>query len=326
MWLRRKVKNRRLKREHLLEVKVSSQQRRHTRWRMGMMCLSALGGILGLVAVFWMGGSWVVNRVLYENPAFAISRIEVQTDGVIPREQLHKWSGVKLRDNLLALDLASVQRNLQLVPLIREAAVEKVSPQTVIIRVTERVPVAQVHALEPRLDGTGHYNIVVYYLDDNGFVMARPEQWFPGAKAWRSVDTLPIVCGIDSSELHPGWTNQSARVQAALSLIAAFEDSPMFAVADLQRIDVQGVNAASPGIIQATTYQGSDITLLSVRLEKQLSRWRLIHDLALQKGKAIASLDLSVANNLPARWVEATSVPPVRPKPLKTIHTKKKNV
>jgi hypothetical protein len=319
MWFRRKPKNRRFKREHLLEVKASSQQRRHTRWRLGMTAASLLLGLLILSALFWAGGSWLVNRLVYQNEFFAIAKIDAQTDGVISLEQIRKWSEVKINDNLMLLDLVNVQRNLELVPLIREVAVERIMPRTLKIRVAERVPVAQVHAFQPRSAGGG-YDVVVYFLDEGGFVMARPERWLPGARAWRSVETLPVICGLDGSELHPGWTNDSPRIQAALQLIAAFEGSSVFAVADLMRIDV-----SAPEVIQATTYQGSEITLLPRRLEWQLSRWRLIHDVGAKQGKAIASLDLSVSNNLPARWIEASAVPPVNPKLIKTIRTKKKN-
>ncbi len=37
-------------------------------------------------------------------------KIEVQTDGVVPAEQVRRWSGVKPGQNLLALDLARVKR------------------------------------------------------------------------------------------------------------------------------------------------------------------------------------------------------------------------
>jgi hypothetical protein len=151
--------------------------------------------------------------------------------------------------------------------------------------------------------------------------MARPEKWFPGARAWRSVETLPVICGIDVSELHPGWAVDSLRIKSALELIAAFEQSPVFAIADLWRIDV-----SASEVMKVATYQGSEITLMPRQLEGQLSRWRTIHDLAAKQGKAIATLDLSVSNNVPARWIDASAVPTPNPKPLKTIRTKRKHV
>jgi hypothetical protein len=77
----------------------------------------------------------------------------VQTDGVIAPEQLRRWTGVKPGANLIALDLAAVKRNLELVSVIDSVSVERVLPRTLKIRVTERDPVAQVNV--PRADGGG---------------------------------------------------------------------------------------------------------------------------------------------------------------------------
>ena len=44
-------------------------------------------------------------------------RLDVKTDGVIAPDQLRRWAGVKLDENLLALDLARVKRDLELVPV-----------------------------------------------------------------------------------------------------------------------------------------------------------------------------------------------------------------
>ncbi|HOW65640.1 MAG TPA: FtsQ-type POTRA domain-containing protein [Candidatus Paceibacterota bacterium] len=320
MWLKSKPKNRRLKREHLLEVKASSQQRRNARWRVATMVASVSIGMLGFVAVFWLGGAWLVNRLVYHNEAFSITRIDIETDGVIPIEQIRKWAGVKKNDNLMALDLPNIKRNLELVPLIREAAVERILPRTLKLRVMERVPIAQVHALEPRLDGEGD-DVVIYYLDEKGYVMMRPDKWFPGAKAWRSVDALPVICGIDASELHPGWAVGSPRIRFALELLQAFEDSPMYPYVYLVRIDVY-----APQVIKVITHQGSEVTLMPDKWDKQFFRWRLIHDKGAEQGNTIATLDLSVSNNLPVRWVEASSVPPVNSKPPRINRVKRKNV
>jgi hypothetical protein len=61
-------------------------------------------------------------------------------------------------------------------------------------------------------------------------------------------------------------------------------------------------------------------------LEMQLRRWRLVHDYAATTAKGIATLDLSVTNNVPARWQEAASVPMMPPPVLKPSPYKKKHV
>ncbi len=73
-------------------------------------------------------GEWTLDKFVYENSEFAIRRVDVQTDGVISPDQLRRWSGVKPGDNLMALDLASVKRNLELVSTIGSVSVERVLP------------------------------------------------------------------------------------------------------------------------------------------------------------------------------------------------------
>lgn len=51
---------------------------------------------------------------------------------------------MKVDHNLFALDLARIKRDLELAPAIQSAAVERVLPHTLKIRVTEREPVAQI--------------------------------------------------------------------------------------------------------------------------------------------------------------------------------------
>src|SRR6266545_1182633 len=126
MWFSRRQKNRRLSRGHVLDVKLRSDQVRAARLRLGALTVGVLfGTVLGLY-LLWLAGAWVLDTLVYENRAFAIEQIDVQTDGVISTDQLRRWAGVKDGQNLLALDLARVKRDLELVPLIQSAAVERV--------------------------------------------------------------------------------------------------------------------------------------------------------------------------------------------------------
>ena len=113
--------------------------------------------------LFWRTGEWALDKFVYENAEFAIQRVEVQTDGVIAPDQLRSWSGVKPGANLIALDLASVKRNLEFWPVVGSVSVERILPRTLKIRVTERKPIAQVNM--PRATGVNGVVISVFQLD-----------------------------------------------------------------------------------------------------------------------------------------------------------------
>jgi len=320
MWFKRKLRNRRTGRpQDVLDVKLRSSRLRASRTRLASIALAVcFGTLLGLYCL-WQAGGWALDRLIYENNSFAIERIDVSTDGVISTEQLRRWSGVKAGDNLLALDLGGVKRNLELVPMIASASVERILPGTLRIQVTERVPVAQV--LVPRPRAGGGIDLLVYDIDADGCVMLPLDPRQRASPASPGDDQLPVISGINVCELQPGRKVESIQARAALHLITAFQSSPMAALVELKRIDV-----SQPEVLVATTGQGSEITFGLDDFDRQLPRWQSIHELGLKMNKVIATLDLAVPNNIPARWLEASSVPPPVPKSGKPPRTRKKNV
>jgi cell division protein FtsQ len=318
MWFRREQKNRRLRRGHLLDVKLRSDQVRATRTRLALILLMVPACTLLGLYLLWRMGEWALDKFVYENSTFAIQSIEVQTDGVIAPEQLRRWTNVKLGANLIALDLASVKRNLELVPMIDEVSVERVLPRTLKVRVTERVPVAQVNI--PTMGASGGIVVAVLQLDADGYVMKPLDPYQCVIPLSQMSAQLPAVTGLNVYQLQPGHRVESPQAQAALQLIGAFAHSPMAGLVDLRRVDV-----SQPGVVIATTGQGGEITFGLENLEQQLARWRKIYDLGMSKNKMIALLDLAVANNVPVRWAEIVSVP-VAPKNSNPIKTRRKNV
>jgi len=319
MWFKRKPKNRRFEREHILDVKVQSRQLRSMRVRLAFSVFARLLGAITVLFLVWRGGDWFLDEFVFRNPAFAIQNIDIATDGVLPPGQLRACAGVKIGDNLLALDISRVQRDLEYLPWIQSAAVERVRPHTLRIRVVEREPIAQTTLFQPgSTDGGGRP--VVFYFDADGYVMLPLDVHRVDAVAF-GFDSLPMLAGVAGVDLRPGHRVESPQIQAALKLISEFERSPMLGLVDLMTVDL-----SQPQLLQVSTGQGSCVTFGTENVERQLRRWRLVHDYAMHNAKAVASLDLSVSNNVPARWFEASAAPTPRPKPLKPSPYKKKHV
>jgi hypothetical protein len=300
MWFRRKQTNRRLGRMHVLEVKLRSDQVRRARLRVGGLVVAVLFGLMLGAVGLWLGGKWALNQLVYENSTFAIRHIEVQTDGVIAPEQLRRWARVRPGENLFALELARVKRDLQMVPMVATVAVERVLPNTLRIRVTEREPVVQITV--PRSDPGGTLQATVFHLDAEGVVMVPLDPRQRVQPLLNPDDSLPVLFGLhqlDAQQLH------QPVVRAALRLAAEFPLSPMAGLVDLRRIDV-----SQRDVLVVTTGQGAEVTFALEQLEFQLRRWRVVHDEGVRLGRNIASLDLAVPNNVPVRWLEAKYVPP----------------
>src|SRR5438445_621622 len=315
-----KPKTRRLGREHVLDVKLRSSQVRAGRMRLAAIAGSVLFATVFGLYVLWRSGDWILNRLVYENKSFTIQNLDVQTDGVLAVNQLCRWAGLRPHENLLALDLAQVKRNLELVPLVQSVSVERVLPRTLRIRVVEREPIAQVNI--PRQRPGGGIETTSFQLDPDGFVMLpldSRQRANPPSTA--GAELLPVISGLDPRELQPGRRIEAPQLQAALQLVIAFQQSPMAGLADLKWIDI-----TSPEVLVVKTGQASEITFGLNDLEQQLRRWREIFDLGQKMAKAIATLDLAVTDCVPARWQDPDALPPAAPKLPKPIRIKKKHV
>lgn len=317
MWFRRTNRNRRLGREHVLDVKLRSSQVRSARARMAAVALGMVFGTILCLYLLWRGGESLLSYFVYQNSAFAIQEVDVQTDGVIPVENLRRWARVRSGDNLMALDLARVKRDLELVPLIKSVSVERILPHTLRVRVAEREPVALVAV--PRVLPKGGVETIAFQIDIEGFVLAPQDLKALEAVTNSPVAPLPIILGVRAAELQTGRRIDDKQVQSALQLVAAFENSPMAGLAELRRINVSGSDT-----LQVTTERSSEVTFSLQDPDRQLRRWRAIFDQAQRAGHAIASIDLAVFNSIPVRWLEASAAPPVSAKPPKPTRTNRK--
>jgi cell division septal protein FtsQ len=317
MWFKRTPRNRRLDRGNVLDVKLRTKEVRAARLKLATTALGvSLGTVIGLY-LCWSGGVWALDQFVFKNDAFAVRHLDIQTDGSIPVAQLRQWAGVKPGDNLLALDLARIKRDLELAPMIESVAVERLLPHTLRLRVKERAPIAQVRL--PQLQPRGGVAIVSYYLDEDGHVI-QPLSALAETTA-RNADSLPVLSGVNAVELRPGSAVGSPKLIAALRLIAAFESSPMSGLVEMKSVDVAGTE-----ILQVTTEQGGQITFALGRLEEQLHRWRAVYDYGQKTGRAIRTLDLSVANNSPVLWLGVGTVPSALPKSNPSSSNRKKHV
>lgn len=319
IWFKRRPQNRRLGRDKaVLEVRLRSDQVRANRLRFAAIALFTLAGTLVGFFLLWRAGQWGLDLLVYNNPEFSIQQVQVQTDGIIPVDQLRRWSGVKIGQNLLSLDLTRVKRDLEMVTSIRSAAVERVMPHTIRLSITEREPIAQIAVMRLKTDGTSEPSYV--YLDRDGQVML-PAHWRPQPNSPDATNNFPSICGLNVSEVTPGRKLDSASARAALQLLLAFQHSPMAGLADLRQIDI-----SSPDILEVTTYSQNRIVFSLSNFEAQLRRWHDISQHARELGKNLLSLDLSVPDNIPAVMTNAVAAGPTPANPASPQPNRRRNV
>ena len=294
MWGRKRKRNRRSRKHTLLNVKLPVQKARQQRVR---LAVKTVGFLLGVVVVFlgvWRGGEWLMQVGFYQNKQFDIRTIDIRTSGMIDRVQIHRWAGAQEGANLFQVDLMRVKRDLEMVPMIKTAAVDRVLPDTLRIRVSERNPVAQVVLY--RQSDKGNLDRKIFWVDQHGFVMEPLNPKLAGKN--RSKKWLPVLVGLNQVDLQPGRSMKSPQVRAALQLIIRFDLSPMAGLAHMRHINITGRET-----MEVVTWQGATVRLSLHGLDRQLARWHQIYDLGRKYGRAIATVDLSIKNNLPVRWM-----------------------
>ena len=109
-------------------------------------------------------------------------------------------------------------------------------------------------------------------------------------------------------DLNPGHAAESPRVLAACVCYLEWTARPW-----PEWMKLQTINLASPEAMEATTSQGAKITFSLDHFDVQLRRWRDIYNHGQEEGKANATLDISISNHLPVRWVASLFMPPAQP-------------
>ena len=148
------------------------------------------------------------------------------------------------------MDLTRIKRDLEWVPLVETAAVERILPRTLRLTITEREPVAQIHVFESATNGLVISR--VFYVDQNGFVMTPlviEGKTVPATRDW-----LPTITGVPGNELRPGWPIDTPEVRASLVFISEFEKSQL-----MEAVDIRFIDASNPHTLQVTTEQGATL-------------------------------------------------------------------
>jgi|YNPBryantNP2012_1023418.scaffolds.fasta_scaffold13319_3 hypothetical protein len=310
MWFGKSSRKRHFERSEVLEVRSRSEPVRRERRRLVIWALIVALSTFGIVVGVSYGWSWGRQKVL-DAGLFALKTVEITIDGNwVTAEQVRRWVGIREGMNLLAIDLPRVRRDLELVPQVRSASVERVLPHLLRVRVVEREPVARVQTLAVRSEGG--FTPATYYLDEMGVVMPAPQPGEVSADFLQTLETLPLIRGVAQRDLCPGRKVGSASVESALRLLGCFGRFEM-----AREVEVRVIDVSTPGLMSVMTDEGAILTLSHTGLEEQLRRWALVRDACMRAGKTISSLDLSITNNCPLRWAEASNSLPVRARPAK---------
>ena len=286
--------NRRKRKKYLLEVKLH-QEGRGKRW------LRLVAGAVALLAIVWLtgyglyqAGQWSLARMIFENKRYAIQQIVVQNDGVLDPQLVARFAGAQIGQNLLGFDLDLARRNLLLVPLVRKAEVRRVLPDKLIIKLEERMPVAQLQVASAAKAFAG----VEFLIDRTGMVL-KPLKLADGTVLRpQHKGALPLITGVSLADTQVGRKVANEQIYRALDLIDEFDQSPVASQLEPARVDL-----SHPRRLIVQTQQGAVLTFDAEEFTQQLRRLNMILQWARQQQKNVRTVDLTVSRSVPVTFV-----------------------
>lgn len=281
------------KQQHLLDVKVRShtavQHRNHRLLVLGSkitLCLLICGGIA------W-GIRYGANRLFFENPDYRVSKIEVQTDGTLQRDQVLKTAELREGENIFSVNLARVHDRLEQLPQVNEVQVVRNMPSEINIQIVERKPVAWI---------TSEKEITDPFASDGAFLVDARGTLMKQKKLLPEYLGLPLIVGCTSESLVAGKTIDSFEGKAALELLRLSTRSFM-----QTRFQVREIDVAKGYCLVVTDKNRTRVTFGFENLETQLQRLEQFLVYTDDSRQELETVNLLVQRNIPVTFAKTPS-------------------
>lgn len=266
------------------DARMRSKMRNQRQTRFAGILLASFTGIAILGYGAWEGGQQIQRRLFLENKDYQISEIDVKNTGeFLTPERIRSYLRVKRGDNLLALDLDTLRRELELWPMVEKVEVEREIPSRLVIRVTERIPVANISSS----------NAIRYQIDRNGVVMDLAPYQKNAEEMQKFLAAMPDILGARVSDLKMGRPVTSPEVFQALELIRQFSRMQLPEMRSDNPAEIVSVDVSRRGMIVMRTSEGLVVKIDREDMDYQLSVLsELLRDVR-QRGERLMTVDLT---------------------------------
>ncbi len=172
-------------------------------WTGAWSAAKLLVGVLLVVGVS-LAVAWGAHRYALTTPRFAVAKIHVEGTRKKGDDQIARQMGVKLGDNIFALDTALAEKRVLEDPWIREVKITRELPGTLRVSVSERDAIA--------IAGIG----------DQLYLVTRSGEPFKIVEDGDPFD-LPVITGIDPRELGRDRAREIERVATGIQILRHWE-------------------------------------------------------------------------------------------------------
>ena len=278
--------------QHLLDVKVRSRSAIQHRNRKFLALFSKIALAIALAAALYIGGRVAAKRFFLDNPDYKLSKIEVQTDGTLQREQILSVAELREGENIFRVNLASVHERLQELPQVDEVEVVRKLPSEIDIRIVERKPIAWI---------TTEKQIADPFASDAAFLVDARGVLMKEKKLLPEYLGLPLILGASES-LEAGRIVASPEAKAALELLRLSTRSFM-----QTRFQVREIDVSKGYCLIVTDKNHSKVTFGFDNLELELQRLEQFLVYSDDAHREIATVNLLVQRNIPVTFQKSST-------------------
>jgi cell division protein FtsQ len=139
-------------RQRQINILHTTARKRHSQRRAAQVagwCGLVLAVIVVAGVALRVGLGLLLNYALYDNPHYDLKRIDIEPEGHFTPHSICQAAGLDTRQkqNLWGLNLPRIAKDLEKLPYVSSAQVERHFPDRVTIHITERVPVVKIVGL-----------------------------------------------------------------------------------------------------------------------------------------------------------------------------------
>jgi cell division protein FtsQ len=278
-------------RQKQINILHTTTRKRHSQKQIveiAMWCGLVLAMIIAIGVGLHFGIALVLDKVLFSNPRYALTKIEIEPRDHFSERQIRMAAGLQPGENLWALNLRQITHDVEKLPYVSNATVQRHFPDTVSITIHERVPVVKIVGLNIDL-GTKE----LFYIDRDGIVLKPRED--------ETAPLLPEIIGLTDgqTELEPGEQLDQSSLKRALEILDQIDHSRLHTAITIRVIDL-----SNPLYITMTTRQDMTVTFRLDYVDQQLQRLlQIVNDPRFQS-RMISSVDLTPDSNVPVTFAQ----------------------
>ena len=282
--------SRQRKQQHLLDVKVRSRKATQYRNRRIVVFLSKIALLVGMVIGIYVGGQFGAKKLFFENPDYQLRRIDVQTDGMLQREQILKTAGLREGENIFNVNLQKVHDALQELPQVDEVQVTRHLPAEIDIHIVERKPIAWITSEKEISDP---FASDAAFLADARGVLMKQKKLLPEYLG------LPLIVGCTGESLEAGAILQSFEAKAALDLLRLSMGSYM-----QTRFQIREIDLSKGYCLVVTDKNRMQVTFGFDHLATQLRRLEQFLVYSDDSKRELQTINLLVQRNIPVTFTQ----------------------